>query len=499
MKDAVSSCNVKDKAFVATSDDLSDFAAGTVLGGSYRLIRRLGRGGMGDIHLASHERLPGQFVVKVLNPDLVSDQDAFVRFRQEAVVMANIRHPNVVQLVDFNFTMAGLPFLVMEHLPGKDLAEILTTRPFLAAAQVSSIVRQVACALDAAHKLGIVHRDLKPENIMVVPCEGQGDLIKVIDFGISKARRFNHVTAASMVMGTPEFMSPEQAQGRQQDVDPRSDQFALAVISYLLLTGRTPWGATAPIEILHRVVNNDPLPMTHDDAWRAVESVLARGLAKEPRARFPSTLAFWRALDRAMLSDGVLTSATGHSTTIHGPAMEMQRTRRERNLPSAVVPPASDTPAIIPLSEVRTDVAVADVAVADVDGADGAVEDRLLGAVGGPAAKAEFALGRDEDAERDGPLTTRFPRTKDRRRRKSGQLAWQGAVLLLVLAGGFYLGMQDVRVLRSRADGNWSAFRTFAARTVERGISQGHRILNGGKAAKTANPYLSVETPVAGK
>lgn len=475
----------EDRESLIPPEESADFAPGTVLGGSYRLIRRLGRGGMGDIHLASHERLPGQFVVKVLSADLVNDQDAFRRFRQEAVVMANIRHPNVVQLVDFNFTLAGLPYLVMEYLPGKDLADILLTRPFLAAAQVSSIIRQVACALDAAHKLAIVHRDLKPENIMVVPCEGQGDLIKVIDFGISKARRFNHVTSASMVMGTPEFMSPEQAQGRQEDIDSRSDQFALSVISYLLLTGRTPWGATAPVEILHRVVNNDPLPLTHDDAWPSVEAVLFRGMSKTPHDRYPSTLAFWRAFDRAMVSDGLLPVQSGHGTTIHGPAMS--------NPPAG--PPArpgrsSNQPRPVMLDSGSGDAVTAMGPAAVAESSDSTPVTILAdGEV--PAEDPQFSLGAAEDF-REASATTRMRRAKRQRQPGRGRKhIWQAGVLLLVLVGGAYLGFQDLPTVRSRAGGGWNALRTFAVRAAARGISEGHRLFD--KGSKVGKAYVSVE------
>jgi len=172
---------------------------------------------MGEIFLATHERLPGQFIVKVLSPDLVSPE-ALARFRQEALVMARLRHPNVVQLLDFNTTLSGLPYMVMEYLPGKDLAEVLAAQPLLPTGQVFAILQQVASALYAAHRIGIVHRDLKPKNIMVTPCEGRADLIKVIDFGISKSRRHSPVTGTSFIVGTPEFMSPEQAEGREQDV-----------------------------------------------------------------------------------------------------------------------------------------------------------------------------------------------------------------------------------------------------------------------------------------
>ncbi|MEO5769111.1 MAG: serine/threonine-protein kinase [Polyangia bacterium] len=467
----------------AALQEAGDFTPGSVLGGSYRLIRRLGRGGMGDIHLASHERLPGQFVVKVLSPDLVSDQDAFVRFRQEAVVMANIRHPNVVQLVDFNFTMAGLPFLVMEYLPGKDLADILSTRPFLAASQVSSIVRQVACALDTAHKLGIVHRDLKPENIMVVPCEGQGDLIKVIDFGISKARRFNHVTSASMVMGTPEFMSPEQAQGRQEEVDSRSDQFALAVISYLLLTGRTPWGVIAPVEILHRVVNNPPLPLTHDDTWRAVEAVLFRAMAKGPQDRYPSTLAFWRALDRAMVTDGLIPNASGYGSTIHGagPGIYVE----SRGTPP-IVQPATPVDAVILESGIDASVGASGStpATEQLDASSSVLEQDSQG-----AEVPQFSLGASErfvESERCPTTAMRRanPKVSREQPRRRGRLGWQAVVLLVVLASGAYIGLQDGATVRARAGGGLNALRTLAARAAERGMNEGQRLFRAAKGGR---------------
>jgi eukaryotic-like serine/threonine-protein kinase len=397
--------------------ETGEFAAGTVLGGSYRLIRRLGGGGMGAIHLASHERLPGQLVVKVLNPELVGDHEVIARFRQEAMVMANIRHPNIVQLVDFNLTPAGRPYLVMEYLPGENLAQVLATRE-LSAAEVSMIVRQVACALDAAHRLGIVHRDLKPENIMVVPCEGQGDLIKVIDFGISKARRLGAVTSRGMVLGTPDFMAPEQAQGRQESVEAPSDQFALAVISYLLLTGRMPWGVTAPEEILHCVANRYPLTLTQDETWRSVEAVLFRGMARAAADRYPSVLEFWRALDQAMIEDGVL------------PALS-----RPRLAPAGGESSAPPSRALAPKSE-----------------------------------KAAPISGSNRQRR---PPRTRRPRAKLR------SLGWPlvgAATALLVLAFGAYLGVLGPRAVRERASEGWNALRTLIGAKAQPNLDQGHRL-----------------------
>jgi serine/threonine protein kinase len=288
----------------------AELPPGTLLGGSYRLIRCLSRGGMGDIHLACREGEPGQVVIKVLSADLIANQggmvqEATVRFRQEAMVMASLHHPNVVRLLDFDLTEDGRPYLIMEYLPGQNLSDVLATRTF-SVAQVSTLVHRVASALDAAHRLGVVHRDLKPENIMVVPRDGQSDLIKLIDFGICKARRLNHLTSKGIVMGTPDFMSPEQAQGRHEDVEAPSDQFALAVITYLLLAGRMPWAATTPAEALLFASHGAPLSLTDDGSYRTVEAVLFRAMAKTPSERYPSILAFSDALDRALTEAGLL-------------------------------------------------------------------------------------------------------------------------------------------------------------------------------------------------
>lgn len=288
------------------NDEEHAFAPGTLLGGTYRPLKQLGRGGMGVLYLASHERMPGNFVVKMLRPGHQSEE-TIDRFRHEAIIMGTIRHPNVVQFLDFNLTDTGLPYMVMEFLPGENLAEILTRQPLLPTTQVSSIVRQVAYGLHAAHRVGVVHQDLKPNNIMVVPSEDDCDLVKIIDFGISKnVQRKEPAMKNVSLEGTPPFIAPEQVEGG--DVGAHSDQFALAVTSYVLLTGRLPWLGTTAISILYSVVNRDPQPLS-DSSLRSVELVLQRGMAKAPGDRFPSVLAFWQALYRAFAADGRLSEA----------------------------------------------------------------------------------------------------------------------------------------------------------------------------------------------
>jgi hypothetical protein len=442
--------------------EIGEFTSGSVLAGTYRLVRRLDRGGMGDIHLASHERLPGEFVVKVLSPDLVGNEEALVRFRQEAVVMATLRHPNVVQLVDFNVTQGGRPYLVMEYLPGENLGELLMKRSF-SAGEASAIVRQVACALDAAHQMGVVHRDLKPENIMVIPYVGQGELIKIIDFGISKARRFNHLTSNSMVMGTPEFMAPEQAEGRHDEVSASTDQFSLAVISYLLLTGRMPWGVNTPDEVLHCVVNEYPLALTDCDACRPIESVLRRGMASATCDRYPSTLAFWRALDDAIVRACLLPAQIDQAVALHRTgvdihtaslvaAQEAARQAPERRRPTEQAPPRRQ-PAETPPAGV-------------------------------PARAPARARAGGQAGMQAG--------TKDRRPHpalhKIARVTRLGsaAVLLAALGCGYFL---DGPAIRTHASGAWSALRSFASHSAEQGVTRGHRLMS--KASKTRE-YLSL-------
>jgi serine/threonine protein kinase len=286
----------------------SIFAVDTVLDGTYRIVKLLGQGGMGEVYMAAHERLPGFFAVKAMQPDHSNRVESIERFKREVEILAGVRHPNVVQVFDFNVSPQGAPYLVMELIDGENLDTELRSGRQLSPADVMSIVRQVASALDAAHAVGVVHRDLKPANIILVPAPGQAPVVKVIDFGISISEWSHRITMDNSVMGTPEYMSPEQALGRRDEIDARSDQFALAALAHTLLAQRPPFSGDSPLATLSAIVNGEPEELTPFVSWPAGEAqeVLRKGMARLRDDRFDSVLQLADALDAALERSGAL-------------------------------------------------------------------------------------------------------------------------------------------------------------------------------------------------
>ncbi|HKA60292.1 MAG TPA: serine/threonine-protein kinase, partial [Gemmatimonadales bacterium] len=205
---------------------------GQVVADRYHVLRKLGEGGMGRVYLAEHVKMGRRSAIKVMNPAMVHDPAALARFNREASNASRINHPNVCAIYDFGETADGLVFLAMEFIEGEPLSDLLIRERVLPIARATSIFLQTAEALQAAHELGIVHRDLKPDNIMLTKGKGGGDTVKVVDFGIAKdfggAEASQKVTRTGMVMGTPEFMSPEQLSG--DNLDGRSDLYSLALV-----------------------------------------------------------------------------------------------------------------------------------------------------------------------------------------------------------------------------------------------------------------------------
>jgi len=275
-----------------------------VLGDSYVIGRRIARGAMGEVFLAQHARLPGQFAVKLLLPELQGNQEAFARFCREAEIMSQLRHPNIVQIFDFNIAPDGRPYFVMEFLQGRDLETRLRAGP-LPLPAVARIIDAVSSALALAHAHGVVHRDLKPANIFLASLDGQTDeLIKVLDFGISKVRAAApQISQTTDVLGTPSYMAPEQARGQAGAIDGRTDQFAVGALAYRMLTGQEPFHGDDTAAVLYKVVHEDPPPLSlflpADWDPGPLQAVVQRALAKRPEDRFGGMMELARAFDDA--------------------------------------------------------------------------------------------------------------------------------------------------------------------------------------------------------
>ena len=219
----------------------SDPLIGHTLGDRYHILSLVGEGGMGRIYLAEHVRMNRQCAVKIMRPNLVNDADAAARFAREASSAARIIHPNVAAVFDYGES-DGHIYLVMEYVKGESLGAILQTERVLAIPRAVELGRQISDALAAAHELGIVHRDLKPDNILITRTAGGKEVAKVVDFGIAKAIKEGpgqKLTETGLVIGTPEFMSPEQLMG--DPVDARSDIYSLGCILYEMLLGVAPF------------------------------------------------------------------------------------------------------------------------------------------------------------------------------------------------------------------------------------------------------------------
>jgi len=276
---------------------------GTVLDGAYRLTRLLGQGAMGTVYEGHHTGAGKRVAVKVMHRELLAYPELAARFRREAKVTSELDHPHVVSVFGFGATPAGQPYLVMEILDGEDLQTRLERVGALPLPTVVQIVNQVASALAAAHAAGIVHRDLKTDNVFLVRAPDGAVFAKVVDFGLSKVLKTSatKLTVARAVFGTPEFMAPEQAEGRQDAIDHRSDQWSLACLAWFASTACLPFTGPDVNTILNQVISAVPTPVGPDAPQipAEVDKVLRRALSKHRADRFPTIRAFARAFEAA--------------------------------------------------------------------------------------------------------------------------------------------------------------------------------------------------------
>jgi serine/threonine-protein kinase len=275
---------------------------GTILDQAYQLTRIVSAGSMGTVYEGVQLRLNRRVAVKIMVAELTDNLEALARFRREVKVTSQLAHPHVVQLLDFGTTPSGQPYLVTEFLEGEDLERRLRRVRRLPLEAVLDIVRQVALALAAIHAQGFVHRDLKPANIFLLPMPNESDFVKLVDFGITKVRTSDSgLTKQATVVGTPEYMSPEQASGRVDEVDHRSDQWALAATAWRMLSGRAPFAGVHMNQLLGSIQRDEPPILDQGDLHLPpkLERVLRRGLSKKQSSRYPTIVTFARAFEAA--------------------------------------------------------------------------------------------------------------------------------------------------------------------------------------------------------
>jgi len=280
------------------ADAPEDPLLGVVLDERYKVLERIGEGGMGRVYRGRHVTLGKAIALKVLKGEFSSERDLTERFLREARAASRIGHENIVDIIDFGATPEGEAYFVMEYLAGRELESLLVEHGRLPWSRTRGILLQIAKAMEVAHRAGIVHRDMKPSNVFLIPRDGNPDYVKLFDFGIAKIEDMAGLTQAGMVFGTVAYMAPEQA--KAETVDSRVDIYALGCIAFELLTGKLPFDDPKPHKILDMHIG-DPVPSMRSVAPHAlisieVELAVTRAMAKDPDDRFPDMAGFARAL-----------------------------------------------------------------------------------------------------------------------------------------------------------------------------------------------------------
>lgn len=284
-----------------------DFAklVGQVLNGRYRVTKKIGEGGMSFVYQATDTATGTEHAIKMLSPKLVKDANAMERLRREASFGARLAHPNVCHIERLGETDFGLAFIVMPYIEGELLCDLTNRLGYLRLHDALRFVRDIASGLGLAHSLGIIHRDLKPENVMIAPGDDGAEKAVVMDFGLAKERhvsaKVKKLTATGIVVGTPEFMSPEQLRGKP--LDARTDVYSLGVMTFEMLTGRLPFAGNNQQDIMLARLKGDPILIREmrpelNFAPR-LEGVLQKCMTRDAGARYGSALEFAAELSAA--------------------------------------------------------------------------------------------------------------------------------------------------------------------------------------------------------
>ncbi len=268
----------------------------TALEGRYQVLKELGRGGMGIVFQAHDKQLNEQVAIKILSPLLSNDDQALERLKREVSAARRVTHSNVIRIHDIA-EINGLHYVSMEYFPGTNLKEHVKRTGALSQMQAYNIANQICDGLEAAHRQGVIHRDLKTQNVII-----HGNQIKIIDFGLARTSHMEGMTATGLIMGTPEYMSPEQVSG--QKVDERSDIYSLGIILYELFTGRVPFTGDSAIAVGFKQMKEDPpLPrQLNPQLSEAVERVILHALQKDPARRYRSVSDMRQDLEKAVMT-----------------------------------------------------------------------------------------------------------------------------------------------------------------------------------------------------
>lgn len=330
----------RDGAVLIRAQQGTDRLIGQVLKGSYRIEEQIGAGGMGTVYRAVQMPLGRKVAVKILLPALQSTQSMIRRFFQEAKLLSQLSHPNVVAIIDFGNTDTGMIFMVMELLEGATLADAVPRGRGLGLAATVALVRQICAGVGAAHHCQLVHRDLKPENIFIAAGSGALETVKILDFGIARAlegQQETRLTHTGMLMGTPGFIAPEQIEATA-DADARCDLYAIGAILYFMLTGRRPYHGSTPHSILAQQLQEAPsLDLEPLGENQPLAPVVVKAMSREPADRFQTAEEMVAAIDRAVGGVGPEAATRVESTlrTAQTLAVTSTRPRSDSRPPAA--------------------------------------------------------------------------------------------------------------------------------------------------------------------